>query len=59
MGHRLRALRRHPLSMELAGNRLAAWTVLLGEDDQRAFTGTWLPSASGCPLAPSSATPPR
>jgi hypothetical protein len=38
VGHRLRALRRHPLSMELPGNRLVAWTALLGEDDQRAFT---------------------
>ena len=37
VGHRLRALRRHPLSMDLAGNRLAAWTALLGEDDQRDF----------------------
>jgi hypothetical protein len=37
VGHRLRALRRHPLSMDLAGNRLAAWTALLGEDDQRGF----------------------
>ena len=37
VGHRLRALRRHSLSMELPGNRLAAWTALLGEDDQRAF----------------------
>jgi hypothetical protein len=37
VGHRLRALRRHPLSMDLPGNRLAAWTALLGEDDQRAF----------------------
>jgi uncharacterized protein len=37
VGHRLRALRRHPLSMDLAGNRQAAWTALLGEDDQRAF----------------------
>jgi uncharacterized protein len=38
VGHRLRALRRHPLSTELAHNRLPAWTALLGEDDQRAFT---------------------
>jgi hypothetical protein len=37
-GHRLRALRRHPLSMELAHNRLPAWTALLGEDDQGAFS---------------------
>jgi hypothetical protein len=38
VGHRLRALRRHPLSMELAYNRLPAWTALLGEDDQHAFS---------------------
>ena len=38
VGHRLRALRRHPLSMGLARNRTAAWSVLLGEDDQRGFT---------------------
>ncbi|HUL26690.1 MAG TPA: ATP-binding protein [Streptosporangiaceae bacterium] len=37
MGHRLRALRRHPLSTELPPNRLLAWTVLLGEDDQAGF----------------------
>jgi hypothetical protein len=37
VGHRLRALRRHPLSMELPGNRLAAWTALLGDDDQAGF----------------------
>jgi hypothetical protein len=37
VGHRLRALRRHPLSMELSGNRLAAWTALLGDDDQHGF----------------------
>jgi hypothetical protein len=52
VGHRLRALRRHPLSMDLAENRLAAWTALLGEDDQRAFgrdlatLGVGLPPAS-------------
>jgi uncharacterized protein len=39
VGQRLRALRRHPLSTELAPNRLLAWTVLLGDDDQRGFTG--------------------
>jgi hypothetical protein len=37
MGHRLRALRRHPLSTELPRNRLLAWTALLGDDDQRGF----------------------
>jgi Helicase HerA-like C-terminal len=52
VGHRLRALRRHPLSMDLADNRLAAWTALLGADDQRAFgrdlatLGVGLPPAS-------------
>jgi hypothetical protein len=38
VGHRLRALRRHPLSMGLARNRAPAWSALLGDDDQRAFT---------------------
>jgi hypothetical protein len=37
MGHRLRALRRHPLSPALPDNRLPAWTALLGEDDQHGF----------------------
>ncbi len=37
IGQRITALRRHPTSMELARNRLPAWTVLLGEDDQRGF----------------------
>ena len=38
VGQRVSALRRHPLSMELDHNRLPAWTALLGEDDQRAFS---------------------
>jgi hypothetical protein len=37
VGHRVRALRRHPLSMDLPANRLPAWTALLGDDDQQAF----------------------
>ncbi len=37
IGQRVSALRRHPLSMELARNRLPAWTALLGADDQRGF----------------------
>jgi hypothetical protein len=51
-GHRLRALRRHPLSMGLPENRLTAWTALLGEDDQHGFghdlaaLGVGLPPAS-------------
>jgi hypothetical protein len=49
VGHRLRALRRHPLSMELPGNRLAAWTALLGEDDQQAFTRDLAVLAVGLP----------
>jgi uncharacterized protein len=39
VGHRLRALRRHPTSMGLARNRAPAWSVLLGDDDQRGFAG--------------------
>jgi hypothetical protein len=38
VGQRVSGLRRHPLSMELARNRLPAWTALLGDDDQRGFT---------------------
>jgi hypothetical protein len=37
IGQRVAGLRRHPLSMELARNRQPAWTVLLGEDEQRGF----------------------
>jgi uncharacterized protein len=37
VGQRVSSLRRHPLSMELNRNRLPAWTVLLGEDDQQGF----------------------
>ncbi len=37
IGQRVSGLRRHPLSMELARNRMPAWTALLGEDDQRGF----------------------
>jgi hypothetical protein len=37
VGHRLRALSRHQLSMELPHNRLPAWTALLGDDDQATF----------------------
>ncbi|WP_157433165.1 ATP-binding protein [Actinomadura rifamycini] len=39
LGHRLRALRRHPLSMELERNRPLALTALYGEDDHAAFYG--------------------
>jgi uncharacterized protein len=37
IGQRVSGLRRHPLSMEVARNRLIAWSALLGEDDQSAF----------------------
>ena len=37
IGQRVSGLRRHPLSMEVARNRLIAWSALLGEDDQGAF----------------------
>jgi hypothetical protein len=37
VGQRVSGLRRHALSMELARNRQPAWTVLLGEDEQRGF----------------------
>ncbi|MDL4772827.1 ATP-binding protein [Actinomadura xylanilytica] len=37
LGHRLRALRRHPLSMELDRNRPLALTALIGDDDHEGF----------------------
>src|SRR5580700_10405390 len=37
IGQRVSNLRRHPLSMELSRNRQPAWTVLLGDDEQRGF----------------------
>src|SRR5215469_5157886 len=37
IGQRISGLRRHPLSMEVTGNRLLAWTALLGADDQQHF----------------------
>ncbi|GAA2426688.1 hypothetical protein GCM10010191_44030 [Actinomadura vinacea] len=37
LGHRLRALRRHPLSMELERNRPIAMTALGGDDEQAGF----------------------
>jgi hypothetical protein len=37
LGHRLRALRRHPLSMELEHNRPVAHTAIAGDDDHEAF----------------------
>ncbi|GAA3968964.1 hypothetical protein GCM10023085_59110 [Actinomadura viridis] len=38
LGHRLRALRRHPLSMELERNRPIALTALGGDDGHAAFS---------------------
>jgi hypothetical protein len=37
LGHRLRALRRHPLSMELERNRPIAFTAIEGEDRGESF----------------------
>jgi hypothetical protein len=38
LGHRLRALRRHPLSMELERNRPLALVALVGDDEHAEFT---------------------
>jgi len=48
-GQRLAALRRHPLSPELAANRWPAWTALLGEDDQAGFSADLATAAVGLP----------
>src|ERR687896_1971778 len=37
LGHRVRALRRHPLSMELDANRPIALTAIAGDDEHAAF----------------------
>ena len=37
VGQRIRALRRHPLSMALPGNRQLAWTTLVGEPGPEVF----------------------
>jgi hypothetical protein len=37
VGHRIDALRHHPLSTELEQNRRIAWNLLLGDDDHAAF----------------------
>jgi uncharacterized protein len=37
LGHRVKALRRHPLSMALAANRPIANTAILGDDDHASF----------------------
>jgi hypothetical protein len=37
LGHRLRALRRHPLSMELARNKPLACTAIFGDDGHKEF----------------------
>ncbi|MFD0888706.1 ATP-binding protein, partial [Streptosporangium algeriense] len=34
LGHRAKALRHHPLSMEVERNRALAWRVLLGDDER-------------------------
>src|SRR5262249_57107435 len=39
IGQRVSGLRRSRYSMELARNRMPAWTTLLGADDQAAFAG--------------------
>ncbi|GAA4130185.1 ATP-binding protein [Actinomadura keratinilytica] len=49
LGHRLRALRRHPLSMELERNRPIALTALGGEDDHEAFGRDLAAVAIGVP----------
>jgi hypothetical protein len=50
-GHRIRALRTHPLSMELPHNRLPAWQALLGADDQEGFCRDLAVAAVGIPPA--------
>jgi hypothetical protein len=49
LGHRLRALRRHPLSMELDRNRPLALTAIEGDDENAAFYADLAVVAIGLP----------
>jgi Helicase HerA-like C-terminal len=51
VGHRLRALARHHLSMALPHNAEPAWNALLGDDDQRDFGRDLATIAVGLPPA--------
>jgi hypothetical protein len=51
VGHRLRALARHHLSMALPHNAEPAWNALLGDDDQRDFSRDLATIAVGLPPA--------
>jgi hypothetical protein len=46
-GQRVRALRRHPLTMELAANRLLAWIALVGEEGPAAFAADLTRAVAG------------
>ncbi|HEU5156906.1 MAG TPA: ATP-binding protein [Streptosporangiaceae bacterium] len=47
IGHRVRALRRHPLSMELEANRPIALTAIGGDDEHAAFANDLAVAAIG------------
>ncbi|WP_157254759.1 ATP-binding protein [Nonomuraea typhae] len=47
LGHRARALRHHPLSMEIDHNRALAWRVILGDDENEAMQRDILTVAIG------------
>ncbi|WP_327087842.1 ATP-binding protein [Nonomuraea sp. NBC_01738] len=47
LGHRAKALRHHPLSMEVDHNRALAWRVILGDDENEAVQRDILTVAIG------------
>ncbi|NUR83767.1 MAG: ATP-binding protein, partial [Nonomuraea sp.] len=51
LGHRAKALRHHPLSMEVEHNRALAWRVILGDDESEAFQRDVLTVAIGVEAA--------
>ncbi|MFI6899647.1 ATP-binding protein [Nonomuraea sp. NPDC050394] len=51
LGHRAKALRHHPLSMEIDHNRALAWRVILGDDENEAVQRDILAVAIGIEAA--------
>ncbi|GAA0947323.1 hypothetical protein GCM10009560_63670 [Nonomuraea longicatena] len=51
LGHRARALRHHPLSMEFPHNRALAWRVILGDDENEGVLRDILTVALGVEAA--------
>ena len=56
LGHRAKALRHHPLSMEVDRNRALAWRVILGDDENESVQRDIITVADRDRARPGSAT---